>query len=345
MTTPATTRESVVLALVTLGVAGILGCGPDGSEFGQAGSGARGGTGGVAGTGGIAGSGGAAGMAGSTGTVDFVPIYEPGSTWETEGSARQMVDVVFADFEASLRTSGDWNATIEVYLTDDNMDAAHTTFESTFSEVTYNGQRVRVVPAWNEIVGGTADANGPGQPNGSGAEFSIHFNVTGHADNAGLLRHEMMHGLGAVNSIPNVTVTSSDVLDGPTPGERTKAALYDLQLVDLNGNALLANYSDADGTFEVQSYVIETSLAEWMDGDGGVFFRGVRPGGGAFGMACGTFPLGNGDGQLRLNEPAELMFASAHPTWDTVDEPDRAFLTAMGYTLAGIANSKALPAR
>jgi len=245
-----------------------------------------------------------------------------------------MVDMVFADFEATLRTSGNWNATIEVYLTDDDTGTAHTTFEDTFSEVTFNGQRVRVVPAWNEIVRGTADANGPAEPNGSGAEFSIHFNVVGHADNAGLLRHEMMHGLGAVNSIPNLTVTDSGVLEGPTPGERMKAALYDLQLVDLDGNPLLADYSDADGTFEVQPYAIETSLAEWMDGDGGVFFRGLRPGGGAFDMACGTFPVSSSQGQIRLNEPAELMFASAHPTWDTLDEPDRAFLGAMGYTFA-----------
>ena len=43
-----------------------------------------------------------------------VPIYEPGSTWEKQGAARQMVDVVFADFEATLRTSGNWNATVEV---------------------------------------------------------------------------------------------------------------------------------------------------------------------------------------------------------------------------------------
>ena len=51
-------------------------------------------------------------------------------------------------------------------------------------------------------------------------------------------------------------------------------------------------------------------------------------------MACGKFPLGNSEGQLRLNQRAELMSANAHPTWDTLDEPDRAFLGAMGYTLA-----------
>lgn len=321
MRTPATTsRDSVILALVTMVVAGVVGCGSDGPGFGRAGSGGSGGTGGIAGE--------------PTGTVDFVPVYEPGSAWETNGAAKQMVNMVFADFESTLRTSGEWNATIEVYLTDDNNDNAHTTFEATFSDAMVDGQSVRVVPAWNEIVRGTPDANGPVQPNGSGAEFSIHFNVNDHANNAGLLRHEMMHGLGAVNSIPNITVTSSGVLDGPMPGERMKAALYDLQLVDLNGDPLLANYGAGDDSFEVQPYQIETSLTEWMDGDAGVFFRGLRPGGGAFDMACGTFPVSSTEGQIRLNEPAELMFASAHPTWDTLDEPDRAFLGAMGYTLA-----------
>ena len=50
-------------------------------------------------------------------------------------------------------------------------------------------------------------------------------------------------------------------------------------------------------------------------------------------VAC-SFPVSDSQGQISLNEPAELMSAGAHPTWDTLDEPDRAFLGAMGYTLA-----------
>jgi hypothetical protein len=298
---------------------------------GTAGAGGSTSAGGAGGTG--SGAGGPGG-AGPSGAVDFVPIYETGSAWETNTAAKQMVDSVFADFEATLRTSGDWDATIEVYLSDDNPANANTTFEATFVDAVVDGQTVRVVPAWNEIVRGAADANGPAQPNGSGAEYAIHFNVSAHADNAGLLRHEMMHGLGAVNSIPNITVTSTGTLGGPMPGERTKAALYDLQLVDLSGNPLLANYSASDDTFEVQPYNIEPTLVEWMDGDAGVFFRGAPPGGGALDMACGTFPVNSTQGRIGLNEPAELMSASAHPTWNTIDEPDRAFFSAMGYNLA-----------
>ena len=50
------------------------------------------------------------------GHVTFVPIYEPGSAWESNMAAQQMVEQVFTDFASMIRTSGPWNATIEVFL-------------------------------------------------------------------------------------------------------------------------------------------------------------------------------------------------------------------------------------
>lgn len=263
------------------------------------------------------------------GTVAFVPIYEAGSAWTANDEAQRMVERVFADFAANLRTSGDWDATVEVYLTDDNTNNANTT-QPGMIEVMVDEQSVRVLPAWASLVRNVT--NGPAEADGTNVEFTVHFNVADHADNDGLLRHEMMHGMGAINRLANFTVSETGERTGPVAGDRVEAALYDLLLVDGDGNRLLAGY-DA-GTFQVQPHRVEATLAEWMDGDGGIFFRGVADDGSPFDMACGTFPAGADRGVLLLNEPSDLMVASAHPTWNTLDAPDRAFLRAMGYSLA-----------
>ena len=258
------------------------------------------------------------------GTVDFVPVYETDSAWMTSDEARQMVDGVFAQFEALIRTSGAWNATIEVYLTDDNPGFANTSFDETFSETTLDGQNVLVVPAWKAIV-----TNTPVE----GAAFAIHFNVTEQADNAGLLRHEMMHGLGAVNRLGNFTLSIEGPVMGPMPGDEVHASLYDVHLVDLEGSHLLSQYDEITQRFIVQPYQIETELTDWMDGAGGVSFRGIADDGSPLDMGCGTFPAGENTGALVLNEPSDVMSAGVHPSWNTIAEPDRAFLRAMRYTL------------
>jgi hypothetical protein len=258
------------------------------------------------------------------GTVDLIATFEPDSAWTTSPEARQMVADVFAQFEGLLQTSGDWNARVEVYLTDDNPGFANTSFDETFSQATVDGQSVLVVPAWQSIVNN--------QPI-DGPAFSIHFNVADQFENAGLLRHEMMHGLGAVNMLSNFTVASAGPLMGPMPNDTTTASLYDLRLVDLDGVALLSQYDEGTKMFTVQDYRIETTLTEWMDGAGGVSFRGIGDDGSDFDMRCGTFPVAEDTGAIMLNEPRDLMSAGVHPSWNNVAEPDRAFLRAMGYTI------------
>lgn len=263
------------------------------------------------------------------GPVNFVAIYEAGSAWEGNSEAQAMVQQVFDDFSANLGTPGGWNATIEVYFTDDNPGFAHTTFEDTFQPIDLEGQRVLVVPAWQKIVL-DVDPNGPAQADGSGAEFAVHFNVAEQADNRGLLRHEMMHGLGAVGNLPWYSMSEANELGGPTPGERTSAALYDLMLVDGSGTPVLSNY--ADGTFEIGAPMLDGTFVEWMDGDAGLFFRGRNVDGSPEDMALMTGP-GTMGALLRLNEVTVVMSASAHPTWHTIEEPDRRFFRAMRYTL------------
>lgn len=261
---------------------------------------------------------------GPLGAVDFVAIFEPDSAWTTNPQAQQMVEDVFGQFEALLQTGGNWNARVEIYFTDDNPGFANTSFDETFSESTVDGHSVLVVPAWQSINKNQAS---------EGPAFSIHFNVAEQADNAGLLRHEMMHGLGAVNMLGNFTVSSDGPVMGPMPNETTAASLYDLNLVDLDGMPLLSQYDDSSKTFTVQNYRIETTLTGWMDGAGGVSFRGIRDDGSDFDMRCGTFPAGEDVGALVLNEPSDVMSAGVHPSWHILAEPDRAFLRAMRYTL------------
>ena len=223
-----------------------------------------------------------------------------------------------------------------MFLTDNNTANANVTFDRTFHTTTVSGQQLEVVPAWLKVVQGGPDPNGAMAPDGTGAEFSVHFNVGAHSDNRGLLRHEVMHGLGAVSAAPWFTMSTADVLSGPVVGARQRIALYDLHLVDLNQNALFAGYDPADGTFAVQNYAIEMTLMEWMDGGGGLFFRGTMADGRTRDMSLLTGPQGGGGGgELRFNEITEVMAAGIHPTWNTIEEPDRTFLRAMQYNVIG----------
>ena len=325
------------------GAAGGPSSGGSAGSSGAAGTSAGGSTGGSGGLGGSAGSaGGGAGSAGSAGTggggnalgsVTFVPYYEIGSAWETSSAARTMVDTVFGELSAALRTSGDWDATIEVYLTDDNPGYANTYFDATFAPVTVDGKTMQAVPAWREIVLGEADHNGPADDAGNGYDFAIAFNVVEQAENAGLLRHESMHGLGAVNGVSNPIITPTNELISPVLGEWVDASVYDLGLYDKNGAPLLGAYDSTTQQFQVSTFAIDATFTEWTDGEAGLFYRGIADDAGNLDMILDTYPNGD-DARVSLNEPRDLMSAGAHPTWNHVDEPDRAFFRAMRYQVA-----------
>ncbi|MCP4498631.1 MAG: hypothetical protein GY822_01530 [Deltaproteobacteria bacterium] len=233
-----------------------------------------------------------------------------------------------ADFSAHLRTSGDWDTHVDIYLTDDHTNYANVSFDGTFRSVIYDGQELEGVGAWTKIVQGAMDEDGAVTSTGEGSDFMIHFNVDEQSDNAGLLRHEMMHGFGAVGTLPWFSMSEADELGGVVAGEQIRASIYDLQLVDLDGNFLMGDYDAATGMFEVQEFSIEQSLDQWMDGDGGLLFRG-RDADGFMDMSLITGP-GNAGGLLRMNKILDVMSAGAHPTWATIEEPDLRFFRAMG---------------
>lgn len=269
------------------------------------------------------------------GHVHFTAVYEPESAWIGNSEAQEMVEGVFSQFESVLSTSGDWDAEIEVYFTDDNEANASVSFHenSRTQRVVYQGQTVYVVPAWNKIVLNAEDSNGIGEADGSSSDFIINYNLERHPKNPGLLRHEMMHGLGAVFRQYRPMLDGQDnFIQSPKRGSKTLASIYDLAIVDLDKKPLLHNYSSEDGTFEINDYRIKETLEEWKKGDAGMFFRGIDDEGKPYDMQLGTFPWKEG-GYIGLNEPNELMGAGSHPTWHTIDKPDRAFFRAMKYRI------------
>ncbi len=317
----------------TSGAGGSLGGAPtSGGSSGSTSAGTSGG-GTASGSAGLGGSGGSGGGGAAFGTVKLVPYYEAGSAWETNSAARAMAEAIFKEIGDALRTSGDWDATIEVYLTDDNTGFANTYFDITFTPVTIDGKTLQAVPAWREIVLGDADLNGPADTAGTGYDFAIAFNVATQADNAGLLRHETMHGLGAVNGVSNPIITPGNELISPVIGGSADASVYDLGLFDKNGAPLLGPYDSATQQFQVANFAIDNTFTEWTDGEAGLIFRGIADDGSNLDMLLSTYPNGD-DARVSLNEPQDLMAADVHPTWNHVAEPDRAFFRAMRYQLA-----------
>lgn len=267
----------------------------------------------------------------AAGRVEFEATFESGSAWIGNPAAQEMVERVFSEFERNLETPGAWNAVIEVYLTDDNPGTAHT-FIGSYGDTIVDGFAVRAPNAWLQINDGILDPNGDILPDGANYDISVNFNVAGHADNDGLLRHELMHGLGSVAFIDWPRMTQSNVVEKPGVGTEIAVSVFDLNLVDLNGAPLLGAYNATTGEFRLNDYAIESTYSSWTDGDAGISFVGEADDGGAVEFQLGTGPDGN-DALLFLNEPSDVMFASSRPPgeWDIVNDADRAFLRAMKY--------------
>lgn len=268
--------------------------------------------------------------------VDFVAVYEPGSAWERHPEAKEAVEEMFSQLEATIKTSGDWDTEIEVYFTDDNTANANVRFLAEHAIVEHEGKALRVVPAWNKIVRNAPDENGSGKTDGSSADFIMHFNVEGHQRNPGLVRHEIMHGLGAVSQLVRpVMDPSGEIIRRPIVGQRWIPGPYELRLVDRDGSPLLEDYDAESKTYAIREFRLEADFETWQKGDGGLAFRGIDARGESVDMPCMTFPTGESgeNARIRYEEPEQLMSARAHPTWHTISDIDRAFLRALGYEL------------
>ena len=274
------------------------------------------------------------------GSVDFVPYFQTGSSWwnATNGAAyRQSADDMLGQFEAVLRTSGAWDASIEVFFKEDGTGAFASTSSANFDSVSHNGSTYQAVGAWREIVQGAADDNGTSVDlnNGDGAETEIdwNFSLSTPDSNAGLLRHELMHSLGMTSFLGNEMPTmTGGVVTKRNVGGTTSAMVYDARILDLNQNPVVGSHVNGI-SYNVNDYAVDD---DWSDANGsGLSFHGIADDGSDMYIALTSWNSGpTSDGGVQASHPREVSYAGSHPTWHTLEEVDRAFFRGMGYTLS-----------
>lgn len=280
------------------------------------------------------------------GDVDFVPYYEPGSSWTTNAAARSAAEGMFAQFEATLKTSGAWNTTIEVWLDDNEFFNYASATAGSFHSVTHHGRTGFAANPWAQIVKGMANPNGViNTTTGVNADLRVswNFSLSQPQSNIGLLRHELMHGMGMYSNLnAKPTMAVNGTITRPGRGIVTPASIHDLCLVDAVGNPLL-NVSGSGMT--ITDYVVD---ADWDDANGsGLRILGVKD------YAAGILELPltsyNSSGVRLLANPGYtggthtgemdpvhinlVSYAFAHPTWNTIAEVDRAWFRGVGYSV------------
>ena len=291
------------------------------------------------------------------GRVDFVPYYETGSSWwdPVHGPAyRQSMEDMLGQFEAVLRTSGTWDASIEVFFKEDGTTAYASTSNANYANVTHLGSTYRAVGAWREIVQGAADDNGTtvNLTNGDGSETEIdwNFSLSTPDRNPGLLRHELLHSLGMTSYLSDEmpTMAQDGSITKNNVGGVTPAFVYDSRIVDLNRNAVLGGHVSGIN-YTVNNYAVDNN---WDDQNGsGLAFHAIADDGGDLyfeltswnsdGVRNGT-GIGTQVGSVQSSHPLDVSYAYAHPTWNTLVEVDRAVLRAMGYTIAPVVVADAI---
>lgn len=328
----------------------------DGGTGGDASNTAGGGTGGSppGATGGAtSGAGGATGGAGTGGasthgSLDMVAHFRPGSAWDHNDPAQAAVETLFADYENNIRTGGDFNAKIEVCFDDQAAAGAFGYVEFAADApailVDYRGTKLRATSVWSEIVLGTEDPNGdPDAAQTKGCDFYLQFDFSQSQpeSNIGLVRHECVHGFGADVGVDFAVMSPSSQLDFPAEGSPVVPTVHDLNIVDANGNHLV-EFDATSGQYKIGAIQFNSTFGEWTDplsASAGTFFLGTNDDGTDLKMPNETRPCPWDQGSACdfFNEMPKLMKTGgdiSHPTWNTLEFPDRAWLRAMGYTVA-----------
>jgi hypothetical protein len=280
------------------------------------------------------------------GTVDFVAHFEPSSSWTNNTAAQTAMNEMLGQFEAFLVTGGSWNAVVEVYFTDNETSAYASSSPGSTHTVTYKSKQYRAVNAWTQIVQGLANPNGViNTSTGANADIIVNWNfaLSTPQNNKGLLRHELMHGLGMSSGLPMPTLSSGGTITRPGVGTMASANVYDAAFVDLNGNPFLGAYGGTYSSHTINSYAVDN---DWGDANGsGLAFRGISDSGAVMDMALYSYnPSGGSNGGVDGSHVYIVSYANKHPTWSTIAEVDRAFLRGLGYRGAGAWQSTQLTA-
>ena len=133
----------------------------------------------------------------------------------------------FGQFEQSLRTSGSWNTTIEVFVTDNEFSVHASASPGSSSIVEYQGKEFIAPNAWQQIVQGVEDPSGPIQADGSGRDIVVNWNMflSQPQSNIGLLRHELLHGLGMLSYLPAPRINFQGTILKPGVGPGNAASV------------------------------------------------------------------------------------------------------------------------
>jgi len=267
------------------------------------------------------------------GGVDFQLFFEPNSAWDGNYTARAAMESMFGQYEATLRTSGAWNATIEVYVTDNESSAFASASAGSSAIVDFDGKKFLAPNAWQQIVQGEDDPNGPIQPDGSGRDIVVNWNLalSQPASNIGLLRHELMHGLGMTSSLPRPSMAIGGAITRPLVGQETIARIADAALRDLNGNPLLADYNGAYDRHVLADYAVDS---DWGDAnESGIFFRGIADDGSPLDMTMNSWQATESStGRVDFSHITDVSyFFARNGEWNFVNASDRAFFRGLGY--------------
>lgn len=273
---------------------------------------------------------------GRAGHVDFQLFVEPGSVWDGNYSAQAAMLSMLGQFEQTLRTSGGWNTTLELWVTDNETSAYATGAPGSYQTAMYNGRQYRAANPWMQLVRGAADPNGAIQPSGAGRDLYVNWNpsLSQPQSNIGLLRHELMHGLGMITGLEGPTMTPSGAVTKPGVGAETTAYIMDAGLRDLDDQPLLGGYRGAYDRHVLSNYAVDDN---WDDeNESGIYFRGMGDDGSEFKLPMNTrAPTSTANGRVDLVHITKVSYVSGRDgDWNYVNAADRAFLRGLGYSAA-----------
>lgn len=271
----------------------------------------------------------------NNGTVTFKAYYEPGSQFIGNTAAQEGIEAVLDQFEATLRTSGTWDTTIDIFFTDNETSAYASCGTGSAVEITNEGKVYYSQNPWIKIVTGDADPNGAIDPTtGTGADIRMNWNfaLSQPEDNLGLTRHELMHGLGMVSGISGPTWASGGSIEKPYTGTSGIPTICDRQIRDANDDPVFGDYNEETRTFILNDYAVDN---DWDDDNGsGLVFRGIDDSGKTMDMPYFSMNPTNGyPGKVDFSHVYVVMYANKHPDWNNISEVDRAFLRGMGYAV------------
>ena len=268
------------------------------------------------------------------GNISFNLTYEAGSPWTSganaaghQASMRLMLD----QFAAVMRTSGNFDTTIDVHFNDDENNAFASTTTGSHADVVLDGTTYRAGPAWRKAVLGQSTAS-------NDIIIRWNFSLSSPSSNRGLARHELLHGFGMSGGVssPELDDDDGDVTK-PNVGSTFRRTPHNNQFHDLNDNPLLDN---ANPRPTLQDYAVEQGeTADWGDANGsGLYFRGIDDDG-KF-LKLPFHRSGTSESQfMDFSHVGHVSFLGSSPLsrpgkkWAVVDEFDRAYLRGLGYSI------------